>query len=388
MVLELDRWNTGADVREQRGISHDVVHGIVTEDPEASMIFTPERIRFSVLQKGCKWIVIQVIVVLKAKASVPRRQLDYPLMPSEFDPPYQTKLRSVILPLMTAAKMDLLEPRMHDVCRQLIAGFKDQGHCDMVADFARRYPIAIFGDLFGLPAERREEFRILAETFLHDQEAQSAAWNSIREIIREELEDRRKAPRDDMLSGVVHGQIDGEPIEPDVAINLASTVFLGGLDTLPSNIGWAFRYLANHPEQRHQLVANPSLASGAAEEFLRLFPSVPKTARAVKHDARFHGVDLKAGDRVVGLVSVAHLDADQFEDPEAINFERKSNRQMAFAVGSHRCLGSHLARHELEIALQEWHAAIPDYRVPAGTKFTYHGGGVFAMEHLPLEWVV
>jgi cytochrome P450 len=319
---------------------------------------------------------------------VPKVELDYPLMPSFFDPPYQTKLRSVILPLMTAARMDQLEPQMHKVCQELIAGFRDSGRCDMVADFARRYPIAIFGDLFGLPPERREEFRILAETFLHDTEAQAAAWNSIRDIIRDELEQRRQFPRDDMLNGVAHGKIDGKVIDPDVAINLASTVFLGGLDTLPSNIGWAFRYLADNPEARHQLVEDPSLASAAAEEFLRVFPSVPKTVRVVTEDTHFHGVDLRAGDPVVGLTTAAHQDSAHFDTPLSIRFDRKVNRHMAFSVGAHRCLGSHLARHELEVALQEWHAAIPDYHVAPNTKFTYHGSAVFAIENLPLEWDV
>ncbi len=321
-------------------------------------------------------------------AGVPPMDVEYPLMPSEFDPPYQMKLRGVILPLMTAAKMDQLEPEMHRVCRELISGFIDRGQCDMVADFARKYPIAIFGELFGLPVERREEFRILAEKFLHDLSEQRAAWSAIREIIRGELAERRREPRDDMLSGVAHGQIDGVPIEEDVAINLASTVFLGGLDTLPSNIGWAFRYLATHEQQRRRLVKDPAVAARAAEEFLRVFPSVPKTARVVKHDARFHGVDVRAGDHVVGLVSIANQDSAHFENPFEIDFDRKVNRQMAFAVGSHRCLGSHLARHELEVALQDWHAIIPDYRIPPETQFTYHGGGVFALEQLPLEWDV
>ncbi len=336
----------------------------------------------------CRDIMQDSDLFTKHGAQVPLRKLDYPLMPSEFDPPYQMKLRSVVLPLMTAAKMDRLEPNMHTVCRQLIDGFKYRGHCDVISEFARKYPIAIFGDLFGLPMERREEFRQLAETFLHNQSVQSSAWNSIREIIREELQSRRSAPQEDMLTGIAHGQIDGETITEDVAINLASTVFLGGLDTLPSNIGWAFKYLADHPDLRHELAADPTLASGAAEEFLRLFPSVPKTVRVAKRDARFHGVDLQAGDRVVGLVSVAHRDADQFEDPLTLDFQRESNRHMAFAVGSHRCLGSHLARHELEVAFQEWHAAIPDYRVARDSDLSYHGGGVFALEHLPLDWDV
>jgi len=170
-----------------------------------------------------------------------------------------------------------------------------------------------------------------------------------------------------------------------VAINLASTVFLGGLDTLPSNIGWAFRYLATHPAARQRLVEDPSVAPTAAEEVLRIFPFVPKTARVAERDAHFYGVDLRAGDPVIGIVSVANQDSSQFEAPLEIDFDRKINRQMAFGVGSHRCLGSHLARHELEVAFQEWHAAIPEYRIPPNTELRYIGG-VLAMEHLPLEW--
>ncbi len=318
---------------------------------------------------------------------VPQVVLDEPITPSMFDPPYQTKLRGVILPHMTAAKISRLEPKMHAVCRDLIGTFKDQGQCEMVADFARKYPIAVFSDLFGLPPERREEFRILAETFLHgDPDARNSAWSSIRDIIGDELDARRNAPRDDMLSGVANGKIDGQLVAPDVAINLASTVFLGGLDTLPSNIGWAFRYLADHPEQRHQLIDDPSIAAAAAEEFLRTFPSVPRGGGTVTRDAHFHGIDLHAGDRVVALTNAANRDSAQFEDAMSVRFDRKVNRHLAFSAGAHRCLGSHLARHELEVALQEWHAAIPDYRIAPDTRFSYHGGMVFALERLPLEW--
>ncbi len=323
-----------------------------------------------------------------ARGGIPPIEVDEPLMPSFFDPPYQTKLRSVVLPLMTAAKIAQLEPQMHSVCRDLIVGFKDQGQCYMVADFARQYPIAIFSDLFGLPTERREEFRALAETFLHDPAARASAWSSIRNIIGDELDQRRQTPRDDMLSGLAHGRIDGEVVSDKVAINLASTVFLGGLDTLPSNIGWAFRYLAEHPEQRQQLVDDPSLAPAAAEEFLRVFPSVPRTNGTVTRDAHFHGVDLKAGDKVVGITTAANRDSAQFEDAMSVRFDRKVNRHLSFSAGAHRCLGSHLARHELAVALQEWHAVIPSYHIAPSTDFNYHGGLVFALEELPLEWDV
>ena len=131
--------------------------------------------------------------------------MDTPLMPSYFDPPYQTKLRGVVLPLMTAAKIDPLEPRMHETCRNLISQFKDRGWCDVIGEFARRYPITIFGELFGLEPARQEEFRQLAETFLHVKAKSQEAWSAIRRIVREELEDRRVMPRNDMLTGISNG---------------------------------------------------------------------------------------------------------------------------------------------------------------------------------------
>jgi len=219
-------------------------------------------------------------------------------------------------------------------------------------------------------------------------DARASAWTSIRDIIRDELDQRRQSPRDDMLSGVAHGTIDGEVISDNVAVNLAFTVFLGGLDTLPSNIGWTFRYLAEHLEQRQQLVHDPSLAHAAAEEFLRVFPSVPRTGGAVTPDAKFHGIDLRAGDKVIGITTAANRDSTHFEDPMSVRFDRTANRHLSFSAGPHRCLGSHLARHELAVALQEWDAGIPSYRVPPNTRSTYHGGLVFAIDELPLEWNV
>lgn len=312
---------------------------------------------------------------------------DSPLMPSAYDPPYQTKLRSVVLPLMTASKIDPLEPRMHVVCRELIATFKDRGTCDAINEFARRYPIVIFCELFGLPESRREEFRQLAETWMHDLERRQWAWAEIRAIVRDELAQRRTEPRDDMLSGISNAEIDGELVELDVATNIASTVFLGGLDTLPSNIGWTLRYLADHPAQRRRIVEDPSSIPGAVEEFFRCFPSVSMNPSKVTRDIDFHGAQMKAGDPVMSVIFLANTDSKMFDDPFTLDFDRPSNKHLAFAAGAHRCLGSHLARHELAVGLQEWHAAIPEYRVADRDDITYYPG-VAGMHYLRLEWDV
>ncbi len=312
---------------------------------------------------------------------------DSPLMPSAFDPPFQTKLRSIVLPLMTAKRIDALEPRMHVVCRELIAGFKDRGWCDAINEFARRYPIAVFCELFGLPEERREEFRQLAETWMHDVSQRQWAWAQIRAIVRSELGQRVGAPRDDMLSGIANGCIDGELVDLDVATNLASTVFLGGLDTLPSNIGWTLRYLADHPQDRQRLVEDPACIPGAVEEFFRRFPSVTMNPSRATRDVEFHGASIKAGDPVMSVIFLANCDSQAFDDPLTLDFDRKSNKHLTFAAGPHRCLGSHLARHELGVGLQEWHAAIPDYRVADRDKMTYYPG-VAGIHYLRLEWEV
>ncbi len=287
---------------------------------------------------------------------------------------------------MTPKKIDALEPKMRSVCSELIARFKDQGHCDVIRDFARQYPIRVFSDLFGLPAERQEEFRDHAETFLHDIARSPEAWSSIRAIVREQLEAKRVSPQDDLLSAIANGQIDGELIDMDEAINLASTVFVGGLDTLPSNIGWSFRYLAEHPEARQRIIDEPSVVPRVVEEFLRLWTVTAKEARIATRDVEFRGVNMRAGDRIQVLTGLANHDGAEFDDPLTANFDRKVNRHIAFAVGPHRCLGSHLARHELEVALEEWHAVLPDYRIAPDAELVYDGGGVFAIDYLPLQW--
>jgi len=222
---------------------------------------------------------------------------------------------------------------------------------------------------------------------MHDVSQRQSAWAQIRAIVRSELEQRRGAPRDDMLSGIANGQIDGDLVSLDVATNLASTVFLGGLDTLPSNIGWTLRYLAEHPEDRRRIVEDPSCIPGAVEEFFRRFPSVTMNPCRATRDVEFHGASIKAGDAVMSVIFLANCDSQMFDDPLTLDFDRKSNKHLSFAAGSHRCLGSHLARHELAVGLQEWHAAIPDYRVADRDKLTYYHG-VAGIHHLSLEWDV
>ena len=314
-------------------------------------------------------------------------EMEHPLLPSFSDPPELQKYRSILLPSMTPAKVAPLEENMRVVCKELIDSFVSKGRCDAVADFARKYPIAIFTAFFGLPSGRSEEFRQSAHAYLHNSPADRVEpWNTIRGIVQEQIERKREEPADDLLSAIATGTIDGELAELEVAVNLASTVFLGGLDTLPSNIGWSLRYLADHPDLRHRIVEEPGVIRPAVEEFLRRF-SVANPLRRVTQDTEVGGSQMQKGDRVIVLISDADRDSAEFADPMVVDFDRPNNRHFAFGAGPHRCLGSHLARHELEVGLELWHEAIPDYRVVENEAILYHRG-VLAMENLPLEWDV
>ncbi len=367
---------------------------VIEQDPFEHLLQAHEADPFWTESDGGMWIVTRYEQCREVQQDYRtfthtqgQRPMNPPLMPSEFDPPLQTKLRSIVLPLMTPAAIDPLEPQMHQVCQELIANFKDRGYCDAIAEFARRYPIDIFGRLFGLAPARREEFRQLAETFLHVKVKSQDAWTQIQAIILSELESRRRSPRDDMLNGISHGRIDGELVDLGIATNLASTVFLGGLDTLPSNIGWTLRFLADNPAHRQRIVDDPSCIPIAVEEFFRRYPSVTRNSARATRDVDFHGANVRKGDLITTVLFLANCDSDVFQDPLNIDFDRRVNRHIAFSAGSHRCLGSHLARHELAVGLQEWHAAIPDYRVAERDKITYTGG-VAGMHYLRLEWDV
>jgi len=199
------------------------------------------------------------------------------------------------------------------VCSELIGDLKGRGRCDVIRDFARQYPIRVFSELFGLPFERKEEFRDHDETFLHDSERQAAAWSAIRAIVGEQLEAKRLSPKDDLLSAIANASINGRLIDTHSAINLASTVFVGGLDTLPSNIGWSFRYLANHPEARRRIISEPSVMPRVVEEFLRMWTVTEKPSRKATRDVKFKGAHMRAGDRIKVLLALANHDSAEFE---------------------------------------------------------------------------
>jgi cytochrome P450 len=186
-----------------------------------------------------------------------------------------------------------------------------------------------------------------------------------------------------MLTGFLEADVDGNRLTREDILDICYLFLLAGLDTVTASVGCMVSYLAQHPEQRQRLVEDPSQIPGAVEELLRWETPVPGVPRVVAEDIELSGERLEAGERVTVLIGSANIDERGFPQPDDVDFERPANRHLAFGGGVHRCLGSHLARLELRVALEQLHGRIPDYSIKPGETPQYTMG-IRAVEHLPL----
>jgi len=163
-------------------------------------------------------------------------------------------------------------------------------------------------------------------------------------------------------------------------------MFMAGLDTVSVTLGWSFLHLAEHDDDRQKIIDDPAVVSTAIEEFLRAYAIVVPARKAIA-DVEIQGCPIKKGEMVSIPLNAATRDSAEFDDALDVDIMRSPNRHIAFGAGPHRCLGSHLARRELQIALEEWHKRIPNYRVAPGAreKLT-ETGGQLGLTSLPLVW--
>jgi cytochrome P450 len=292
-------------------------------------------------------------------------------------------------PLFTPAKVNELAKGVRETAIDLIDRIAGNKQCEFMEAFGRPFPITVFMRLLGLPLEQAPQFLKWEEDLLHsdptDIQTKANAAREIRDYLRTLAASRRADPREDLASFVVQASIDNKPLSDDEILGIYYLFFVGGLDTVAATLGFIFHWLATHPEEQASLRADPSKHTDAIEEFLRAF-SVVITRRRVTTDTKVAGVEMKAGDWVTVPLMMAGLDAADYPNPLELKLDRSPNRHMAFAFGPHRCIGSNLARREFSVALVEWFARIPPFRLKAGTQPTVHGGGVFGVERLELEW--
>jgi cytochrome P450 len=312
--------------------------------------------------------------------------------PEELDPPEHTEFRNVLNGPLSPKRIRGLEGRIRARCVELIDAIAAGDGCDLMTEFAYRYPTTLFLELFGLPTDKTAEFIEEAHTVLNtpnsddlDGSIRTAAAGRIIGHLAQAIAEHRAHPTDDLMSEMLQAKVFGRDLTDAELYDMGFLLFTAGLDTVANMLGFSFRHLAQHPAARRALVDEPEKMPNAVEEFLRMF-SLATTVRVVTRDVEFAGCPMKENDRVILPTVAAGRDPEEFPNPDAFDIDRADTRHLAFGAGPHRCVGSHLARLELLIALEEWHKRIPEYRIPDGAQFDEHVGAVAGFKSLPLEW--
>jgi cytochrome P450 len=317
-----------------------------------------------------------------------------PMIPQQIDPPAQTRYRKLLDPLFSRRRMAGLEPEVRRQANELIDRFVGRGECDFDSEFAVPLPCSVFLALLGLPLADLGLFLRLKDGIIRPTQREGVGFEDAPRVRAESgrgiyayfeqvLDERERAPRGDLLSELLSARIGGERLSRAELLDICFLLLLAGLDTVTATLGCSIAYLAQNPEQRRELRARPALLDGAVEELLRWETPVTAVPRLLKQDVEVGGVPLAKGQLVTLLIGAANVDAGEFGDPTRVDFGRARNRHLAFGAGPHRCLGSHLARLELRLALEEWHRRIPDYAVRPGETPRY-SFGIREVFHLPL----
>jgi len=305
--------------------------------------------------------------------------------PLEFDPPQHTAYRMVLQPWFTPAAINKREAAIRQICRELIAKFEDKGGCEFISEFAKLFPSYVFLSIMGMPKERLPEFlEWEAMYFRGDPATRLRGLQSICKYLEGFTAERRANPTDDLASHIVTAKIGDRLLDDGEVMGMAMVLYLGGLDTVLSSLGWYFRHLGKDPALQARLQARPQDIPAAVEEFLRAF-GITGTRRRVAKDCEFHGVTMKKGDWVAMPTFLAGRDAREYTNPHVIDVDR-SPRHLTLARGVHVCLGAHLARREIKIVLEEFLGCFSNIRVVEGEEPTWHTEPVWGVDRLPLVW--
>lgn len=327
-----------------------------------------------------------------AKGYIPNRPDDQPMMiPVEQDPPNHTSWRRVLNPHMSPQVMDSIR---EDVAREvnlLIDKFIDRGECEFISEMAGLLPgRAFFIYVLGVPVDDLPQLvHDVDKSLFGPLETRTAYHKKVYDYLEEFMRKRQQMPPqgdivDTILKNVTYS--DGQEASWEHQVSVVLDLTYGGISTTIYALGSTARHLADHPEQRQQLLDHPEWIENSVEEFVRAYSPVVAMGRTCMRDVEVEGVQLKEGDYVMLGFSGAGRDPRTIANPKELNFAEPTIHHATFGVGPHRCIGSHLARMELAVFISEWLKRIPHFQVKPGTEPVYETGFLRAMSSLYLEW--
>ena len=290
-----------------------------------------------------------------------------PLLPMESDPPDHLAYRELLLPRFAPAAVARLESDVREFAAALVDGVAASGRADLYETLAKPLPLLMITRLLGI--ERDDQFWEWVELLMYgrvegvDAEAVVATAGALYDFLADQLEQRRAAPGDDLLSLLLEGDVNGRPYTQDEILDLAFFLVIAGIENTAFSIRATLRHLAVHPADRAALAADPALINNVVEQSLRLYAPVTGLSRTVTAATSLGGQQLAAGDRLLLLFGSANRDETVFEDADEFHLDRRDGRHVAFGIGPHRCVGSHLARLEVRIAVEELLKRVPDFEL-------------------------
>jgi len=304
--------------------------------------------------------------------------LTYGLPPITSDPPLHTWTRRLLLPWFSHTRVESYEPMTRSLCGSLIDAHLDAGRADAAADYAQQIPVRVIGSILGIPEELADTFTGWvrdALEFADDAERVQRGMFGIGYYLWDRINERRDADGDDLLTYLLHAEVDGGSVDDMIVLGMAILTMIAGIDTTWSAIGCSLWHLATNDHDRERLVAEPALMDLAVEELLRAYSPVTM-ARVVTQDVEFNGCPMKQGDKLLLSFPAANRDPAVFDRADEVLLDRQENRHVAFGSGIHRCAGSNLARMELRVALEEWLSRVPVFHMAEGAEVLWAGGQV------------
>ena len=310
-----------------------------------------------------------------------------PAPPITSDPPEHRAHKALLLPAFTPEAINRHRPRTHEVCRELIARLSGRTSCDGAVEYAQEIPVRVIAHMLGISAQDGDQFRHWIEEILEfgitDEARLLRANEEMMAFFDAEIAKRRAAFGDDLISYLIAVRTDAGPLTDEHINGTLRLLLVAGIDTTWSAIGSCLWHLATHPGDRERLVAEPGLLPNAVEEFLRAYAPVTM-AREIVKETQIGGCQLKVGEMVLLPFPAANRDPAVFPQADRVIIDRTHNRHAAFGLGIHRCLGSNLARMEITVALEEWLAAFPTFRLDPDARVTWSAGTVRGPRRLPI----
>ncbi|MDP7734247.1 cytochrome P450 [Mycobacterium paragordonae] len=329
----------------------------------------------------------------QGEMGVPRPDGQPALGIGEIDGPYHQALRHALAPFFSPGAVDKLRPFMEDKAHEFLNQHITEGHMDLVLDFASPVPAILTMKLMGLPYDNWHLYANLFHAVMavpQDSPEYATAIAAVPEMMQGVLEYaalRRGDPKEDLTSFLLQFEYENQRLTDEQLLNIIWNLIGGGVDTTTSQTALTLLHLGTHPDLRQQLIDHPELYRTATDEFLRYFSVNQQLSRTVTKDVTLNGQHLKTNDKLIISWLAANHDETEFDRPDEIVLDRNPNRHLAFGLGPHRCIGSHLARTMAEVMVKAVLDRIPDYVVEEDGVDVYLGNpAMTGLGRLPITF--